>query len=160
MHLTAEEGVIDPVNSLHFDIDRIAGCILGTAIGDAAGLKREGLSRDRAIWLHGESPSPELIFGRGFCSDDTEHTVLVGLAFLRSGGEVPRFTKIFAGLLRKWLITLPAGIGLGTLKAILKSFFVGASRSGAKSAGNGPAMRAALIGILADDAQHLEELKK
>lgn len=136
----------------------IFGCILGTAIGDAVGLKREGLSRDRAIWLHGDKPAPDLIFGKGFCSDDTEHTVIVGVAYLKSGGEVEPFKRVFAKLLRKWLLTCPAGIGLGTLRAILKSFFVGPNRSGANSAGNGPAMRAGLIGVLARDEQHLKEL--
>lgn len=137
---------------------KISGCILGTAIGDAVGLKREGLSRDKAIWLHGRNPSPDLIFGKGFCSDDTEHTVLVGVAFLKSGGDVESFKRIFAKLLRRWLLTCPAGIGLGTLRSILKSFFVGPNRSGSTSAGNGPAMRAGLIGLLANSQQHLKEL--
>lgn len=136
----------------------ISGCILGTAIGDAVGLKREGLSRDKAIWLHGHHPSPDLIFGKGFCSDDTEHTVLVGVAFLKSGGNVDAFEKAFAKLLRTWLLTCPAGIGLGTLRAIVKSFFVGPQRSGSSSAGNGLAMRAGLIGLLAKDQLHLKEL--
>ena len=137
---------------------KIFGCVLGTAIGDAVGLKREGLSRDKAIWLHGDKPAPDLIFGKGFCSDDTEHTVLVGVAYLESGGDVESFKKAFAKLLRKWLLTLPAGIGLGTLRAISKSFFAGPNRSGVKSAGNGPAMRAGLIGLMANDDQHLREL--
>ena len=138
--------------------DQVFGCILGTAIGDAVGLKREGLSRNRAIWLHGSNPSPDLIFGRGFCSDDTEHTVLAGIALLKSGGDVKRFKRSFATLLRKWLLTAPAGIGLGTLRAILKSMLVGPDRSGVNSAGNGPAMRAALFGLLAKDESHLVEL--
>lgn len=138
--------------------EAIFGCILGTALGDAVGLKREGLSRDRAIWLHGESPSPDLLFQRGFCSDDTEHTVLVGCAMLASGGEVERFRDRFASDLRIWLMTLPAGIGMGTLRAILKSFFVGPKYSGAKSAGNGPAMRSALLGVLAENDTHLRKL--
>lgn len=141
-----------------FDFESISGCILGTAMGDAVGLKREGLSRDRAIRLHGDQPSPDLIFGRGFCSDDTEHTILVAAAFLRSGGNVDAFKKIFAGYLKKWLLTLPAGIGLGTLRAILKSFLVGPDNSGVFTAGNGPAMRSALLGLLARDEQHMREL--
>jgi ADP-ribosylglycohydrolase len=139
-------------------IDTIFGCILGTAIGDAVGLKREGMHRDRAIWLHGNRPSPDLIFGKGFCSDDTEHTVLVGTALLESSGEVSEFKKRFAKLLRIWLLTCPAGIGLGTLKAILKSFFFSPDHSGVKSAGNGPAMRAAILGVMARDDKHLDSL--
>lgn len=142
----------------HREFESIFGCILGTAIGDAVGLKREGLSRDRAIWLHGKKPSPDLIFGKGFCSDDTEHTVLAGVAILESNGEVNKFKKRFASLLRKWLLTCPAGIGLGTLRAIIKSFFAGPDRSGVNSAGNGPAMRAAILGVMAHDDQHLAAL--
>lgn len=139
-------------------LESITGCILGTALGDAAGLKREGLSRDRAIWLHGSHPSPDLLFGRGYCSDDTEHTLMVGCAMLKSGGEPASFQKFFAGYLRRWLLSCPAGIGLGTLRAIIKSFFVGPSRLGVGSAGNGPAMRSALLGLLARDDAHLVEL--
>ena len=145
------------MNSDSYDA-KISGCILGTAIGDAVGLKREGLSRDKAIWMHGSEPSPDLIFGKGFCSDDTEHTVLVGVSYLKSGGNIESFESIFAKQLRKWLLTCPAGIGLGTLRSILKSFFVGPKRSGSSSAGNGPAMRAGLIGLLARDQQHLQKL--
>jgi len=136
----------------------IEGCILGTALGDAAGLKREGLSRDRAIWLHGSKPSPDLIFGRGFCSDDTEHTVLIGCAMLESQGEPQRFERLMARSLRRWLITCPPGIGFGTLRAITKSFFVSARKSGVNSAGNGPAMRSAILGVLANDESQLEDL--
>ena len=57
----------------------ILGCLLGTAVGDAAGLRREGLSKRRAQRMYGQRPiRPDLLFGRGLCSDDTEHTVMVG----------------------------------------------------------------------------------
>jgi len=142
----------------HSEFEAIFGCILGTALGDAAGLKREGLSRDRAIKLHGVHPSPDLIFGRGYCSDDTEHTLMVGCAMLESGGDVELFKKRFASYLRKWVLLGPAGIGLGTLKAVLKSFIFGPDRSGVGSAGNGPAMRAGILGLLASGDSHLVEL--
>ena len=141
-------------------LESIHGCILGTAIGDAVGLKREGLGRDRAIWLHGDRPSPDLIFGRGFCSDDTEHTVIVGCALLNSNAEVARFEKYLGGYLRKWLLTLPAGIGLGTLRAIAKSFFVSRRNYGIFTAGNGPAMRSAMLGLFANDDEHLVNLNR
>ncbi len=141
-------------------LESIHGCILGTAIGDAVGLKREGLSRDRAIWLHGDQPAPDLIFGKGFCSDDTEHTVLVGCALLRSAGSVELFERVFVGYLQKWLLTAPAGIGMGTLKAVIKSFFVSPKNYGVFTAGNGPAMRSALLGLVAADDKHLVHLNR
>jgi hypothetical protein len=49
--------------------------------------------------------------------------------------------------LRGWLLSLPAGIGFATLRAILKLWLgFPLNRSGVYSAGNGPAMRVAVIG--------------
>jgi len=136
--------------------DRIAGVILGTAVGDAIGLPREGLSRRRAKRVFGEGPLEHgLLFGRGMISDDTEQTCLVGQALLESPASADRFSKSLAWRLRWWLAGLPAGVGLGTARAILK-LWCGwpPSRSGVKSAGNGPAMRAALLGAcLANDPE-------
>jgi ADP-ribosylglycohydrolase len=138
--------------------DCIAGVILGTAVGDALGLPREGLSRGRASRMFGNRPlHHELIFRRGMVSDDTEHTCLVGQALLESPDDADRFARSLAWRLRWWLVGLPAGVGLATARAILK-LWCGCvpSRSGVLSAGNGPAMRAALMGVcLGDDPGRL-----
>ncbi len=58
--------------------DAIQGCILGTAVGDAVGLPREGLSARRAARLFGSAPlGHRLLLGRGMISDDTEHTCMI-----------------------------------------------------------------------------------
>ncbi len=49
------------------------GCLLGTAVGDALGLAAEGLSRKRQQAIFPELDSYHFFFGKGFCSDDTEH---------------------------------------------------------------------------------------
>jgi ADP-ribosylglycohydrolase len=129
--------------------DRIAGTILGTAVGDALGLPREGLSRQRAQRLFGGPPlRHRFLFGRGMVSDDTEHTCMLGQALLRSPDDADGFARSLAWRLRWWLLGLPAGVGLGTARAICK-LWLGwpPSRSGVWSAGNGPAMRAALLGV-------------
>jgi ADP-ribosylglycohydrolase len=133
--------------------DRVAGLILGTAVGDALGLPREGLSAGRASRWYGELPLKHaLVFGRGMCSDDTEHTCMVAQAWLAANGDPNRFVHSFAWRLRFWLLGLPAGIGGATLKSIVK-LWVGfpTTKSGVWSAGNGPAMRAAIIGVLASE---------
>jgi ADP-ribosyl-[dinitrogen reductase] hydrolase len=81
-------------------------------------------------------------------SDDTEHTWMVAQALLAHPDDPLAFQRCLAGKLRLWLLGLPAGIGLATLRSILK-LWVGISptRSGVWSAGNGPAMRSALIGV-------------
>jgi ADP-ribosyl-[dinitrogen reductase] hydrolase len=134
---------------------RFAGLLLGTAVGDALGLPAEGLSRDRIArkwqgpWRH------RLLFGRGMCSDDTEHTLFVAQALLSHPEDPAAFQRCLAWKLRLWLLGVPAGVGLATLRAILK-LWVGfpPHRSGVFSAGNGPAMRSAMIGaFFAEDPE-------
>jgi len=62
------------------------------------------------------------------------------------------FASGFGWRLRFWLLGLPAGIGLATLRAILKLWIGFPARySGVFSAGNGPAMRVALLGVCYGD---------
>jgi ADP-ribosylglycohydrolase len=133
--------------------DVLAGVILGTAAGDALGLPREGLSARRARALWGGPPlRHRFLFGRGMTSDDTEHTCLVAQALLRQPENADRFARALAWGLRGWFLGLPAGIGKATLRACLK-LWVGfpPSHSGVWSAGNGPAMRSALLGACLED---------
>lgn len=143
--------------------DAITGLILGTAVGDAIGLPREGLSRTRAERLCGVAPLEHRLFmRRGMVSDDTEHTCMLAQALIVSGGEPKRFASSLAWRLRWWLAGLPAGTGIGTARAIFKLWFgFPAAKSGVNSAGNGPAMRSALLGVFAgDDTNRLIELNR
>lgn len=128
----------------------VAGCVRGTAVGDALGLPCEGLSPRRIRALFGGVPDKyRFVFGRGMISDDTEHTFLVWDALTVSAGDGEAFTRRLAGGLRRWILALPAGVGLATLRAGIRLVFgVSPSRSGVFSAGNGPAMRAALLGVV------------
>ncbi len=129
--------------------DRVIGCLLGTAVGDALGLPREGLNRARAQRLFGGAPLRYHFLGhRGMVSDDTEHACLTAQALLKSSGDPATFAPALAWGLRGWLLGLPAGIGFATLRALLKlSGGWSPARSGVHSAGNGPAMRAPVIGV-------------
>ena len=134
----------------------IVGCVLGTAIGDAIGLPYEGLSRRRAAKLLGAPNRHRLFFGRGMVSDDTEHTCFTAQAVIASGGDVDLFRKDLAWRLRWWLLGLPAGIGLATLKSIVRLWLgFNPRNSGVFSAGNGPAMRAAVLGAAIGDRTQL-----
>jgi ADP-ribosyl-[dinitrogen reductase] hydrolase len=126
-------------------------CLLGTAVGDSIGLPREGLSRRRARRIFGGPPLEHALFGRwGAVSDDTEHACMTAQALIASAGDPKLFARELARRLRWWLLTIPAGIGLGTLRAILKLWLgFPPDRSGVRSAGNGPAMRAAILGVFA-----------
>ncbi|HVI02251.1 MAG TPA: ADP-ribosylglycohydrolase family protein [Enhygromyxa sp.] len=135
------------------DADRLLGVLMGTAIGDAIGLPFEGLSPRRIDQRLRRGPlGHSLVFGRGMISDDTEHACMVARALLESDGDVDRFRRRFAAQLRRWLLALPPAVGLATLRACVRLCVgFGPERSGVDSAGNGPAMRAALLGVWADD---------
>lgn len=126
--------------------ESIIGCILGTAVGDALGLPGEGLSKRRLQRIYPHVNQYDFFFGKGMVSDDTEHTCMVAQSLLVAGGNVRRFTRALAWRLRWWLLPLPAGVGLGTLRAIVK-LWLGFPKPGVFSAGNGPAMRSAIIGV-------------
>jgi ADP-ribosyl-[dinitrogen reductase] hydrolase len=136
----------------------IIGCLLGTAVGDALGLPYEGLSARRGARLFPDAGRHHLVLGRGMVSDDTEHACFVAQALIRANGDVGGFTRALGRSLRWWLAGLPAGVGLATGRAIVK-LWLGWSpaRSGVHSAGNGPAMRSALLGVAFADAPETME---
>jgi ADP-ribosyl-[dinitrogen reductase] hydrolase len=130
---------------------RLEGCLLGTAVGDALGLPCEGLAP--AVVARRFQPLDRFrLLGRtGFVSDDTEQTALILEALCGPDGAdddvvVRRFRR---GLLA-WFWRLPFGVGLATVRAALR-LTVGLRRSGVSSAGNGAAMRSAILGVAIDD---------
>jgi ADP-ribosylglycohydrolase len=143
-------------------VDRVASCtgvLLGFAAGDAIGLPREGLSRRRANRLQGGMPlRHRFLCGRGLTSDDTEHACMSAQSLMASGGEPEPFARSLAWRLRFWLLGLPAAVGWATLRACGKLCLgFPPERSGVASAGNGPAMRAPILGVY--EPHDLERLK-
>ena len=138
--------------------DNILGSLLGEALGDSIGLWCERMSPRRQ-----ERFGPyrqRFLFGKGMYSDDTEHALMTAHALIVSAGQPERFVRSLAWRLRGWLLGIPAGIGLATLRSILK-LWIGfpPSRSGVWSAGNGPAMRAAILGVaFGQEPDRLREL--
>jgi ADP-ribosylglycohydrolase len=138
--------------------EKLAGVILGTAVGDALGLPFENLSRRRLRrFTQGRPLRHRFVLGHGMVSDDTEHTCMVGQALLAVSNDPERFARSLAWRFRFWLLCLPAAIGGATLRSIIKLWLgFPPSRSGVWSAGNGPAMRAALLGVcLGEDRDRL-----
>ncbi|MBL1209404.1 ADP-ribosylglycohydrolase family protein [Geminocystis sp. GBBB08] len=127
--------------------EQIRGLLIGTAVGDSVGLPAEGISRRRNQKLFREKWDQKLIFGYGMISDDTEHTIFVGNCLIACGDSEKIFVKRFAWCLKWWLFSLPAGVGLATLKSIVR-LWLGFSplKSGVYSAGNGAAMRSSILG--------------
>lgn len=139
--------------------DRVLGCLLGTAVGDALGLPFENLSSGRRARMFGPVDRYRLVCGKGMGSDDTEHTCHVARALICSNGEVEAFRRALSRSLRAWFLCLPAGAGKATISGCVRMVFgVSPTRSGVFSAGNGPAMRSAIIGVVfRDDATRLRE---
>ncbi len=133
-------------------------CLLGGAVGDALGLPFEGLSAQRTSKLfdnHYAYNLVPLIHG-GMVSDDTEHAVMTVQAFLQANGDCTKFRTYLRWHLRLWLLGLPAGIGMATGRALFKLWaFV--PNSGVFSAGNGGAMRSAVLGVMVKDMQQLRK---
>ncbi len=121
----------------------------GIYIGDCLGLPYEGLS-SRQI----EKLSPNLfkspwLHDKWFFSDDTEHACFT-LKALTEAKDVVEFKRILLREFRCWFLTLPLGIGLATMKSGFKSllYFL---PTGVRSQGNGPLMRATVIGAFFHD---------
>lgn len=130
------------------DLDAAKNCLIGTALGDSLGLVFEGMKAGRIAKF---SPLPlrqRFAFGRGVLSDDTLQSMFVAIAILRHPNSPKEAAREFGRMLRNWFLTIPPGIGLSTAKACLKLCF-GSRESGVYSAGNGAAMRAAVIGVIA-----------
>lgn len=138
--------------------NHLIGSILGTAVGDSLGLPYEGLTRDRAVRLFGPPSGQRFALGKGMVSDDTEHTCMVAQSLIACGGDVNLFLQDFSRRLRVWLVALPAGVGFATLRAVLL-LWLGRNpkRSGVYSAGNGPSMRAPILGAAIDRLDQLQE---
>ncbi|MEM7355309.1 MAG: ADP-ribosylglycohydrolase family protein [Acidobacteriota bacterium] len=121
--------------------------MLGTALGDSLGLPMEGLSPQRQKKLFPRLLRQGLVFGYGMVSDDTDHAFFVAQSLSAYADDADRFQRRLAWCLRGWLLSLPTGIGFATLRSIVLLWLgVPPGRSAVFSAGNGPAMRAPVIG--------------
>jgi ADP-ribosylglycohydrolase len=137
----------------------IVGCLLAGAVGDALGLPYEGLSPARGARLLGEPDRYRFAFGRGMISDDAEHACLAAEALIESGGDEELFAATLGRRMRRWFLCGPAGIGMATLRACGKLCLgVSPPDSGVYSAGNGPAMRAAILGAAIEDLAKLRSI--
>jgi ADP-ribosyl-[dinitrogen reductase] hydrolase len=130
--------------------DRLAGTLLGTALGDALGLPAEGMSAQAIARRFGRVDRFRLLGRTGFVSDDTEQAALVAQSLARHPDDPERCVRAFRRSLLGWFCRLPWGIGRATIRACVR-IGLGLSPSGAMSAGNGAAMRAAILGTFFHD---------
>lgn len=143
-------------------LDKFYGCLLGCAIGDSIGLPFEGLSSRRIKKLDVCPAEQCFMFGFGSGSDDIDHTIFIAQSLPASQNDGNTFARIFSSKLKTWLFSFPAGIGLATLKGIIRLWLgFTPQQSGVYSAGNAPAMRSAIIGVYyAEDQTRRNEFVK
>lgn len=129
--------------------------LTATAAGDSLGLPYEGISGPRVRKLVGERLVQKFLpLGFGMISDDTEHALITGRALVSSGGDPNEFGRSLSRRLRRWVLTMPPGVGKATLVSCLSMWFRPHQKTGRASAGNGPLMRAPIIGLFhRDDAE-------
>jgi ADP-ribosylglycohydrolase len=130
--------------------DRVLGCVLGGAVGDALGAPFEGL------WSHCIPEAPALLAGfaeyegfpRGQYTDDTQLTLATLQSVVRLGQIDPG--DIARSIARLWRSQAVVGPG-GACTAAADRFLAGThwSECGAPAgqAGNGTAMRTAALGL-------------
>lgn len=134
-------------------MERLRGVLLGTAVGDALGLPAEGMRPEAVRRRWGKLDRYRLLGRTGFVSDDTEQSALAAQALVLHPDDPEACASSFRLSLVAWLWRLPWGAGLATIRAGLKGT-AGMSQSGVCSAGNGAAMRSAVVGVfLRDDKE-------
>lgn len=129
---------------------RLTGTLLGTALGDALGLASEGLSAATIARRFGPVDRFHLLGRTGFVSDDTEQAALVAQSLARHPDDPVACAGAFRRSLLGWACRLPWGVGRATLRACAR-IALGLRPSGVMSAGNGAAMRAAIVGVFFHD---------
>lgn len=125
--------------------DRVHGCVLGLALGDAMGAPFEGGIAERLLWrIIGKTRRGEMRW-----SDDTQMSIDVIESLLAKRGVDPDDLAIRFARSYQW----SRGYGPGTAK-VLRRIAQGAdwrdanrSRYRSGSLGNGAAMRAPIIGL-------------
>ena len=130
--------------------DRLIGTLLGTALGDALGLPCEGMSARSIARRFGTVDRYRLLGQTGFVSDDTEQAALVAQSLAQHPDDVDACVRAFRRSLLGWFCRLPWGVGKATIRSCVR-IGLGISPSGVMSAGNGAAMRAAVVGAFFQD---------
>jgi ADP-ribosylglycohydrolase len=143
----------------YFVASSTVSALLGTAVGDALGVPFEGTARK---YMRRRKPTGtwsefQGFAGRGLVSDDTQQAVLVATALALHPHDVDSAVAAYKHLLIRWFFAFPFDAGRATLRACVR-VLLRRKRTGIRSAGNGAAMRSAVIGAAyADDevARHL-----
>jgi ADP-ribosylglycohydrolase len=131
--------------------DRFLGCLLGCAVGDALGAPFEGL------WSHSIPGDEELLAGfaefegypRGQFTDDTQLTLATVRSILATGEVSPAdIARSIAALWRRQEVIGPGGACTSAAHRFLRTGEWTTCGAAVGQAGNGTAMRTAVLGLV------------
>lgn len=140
----------------------IFNMINAMALGDSFGFPYENMSPALINKIKPDLKYPlNLNKIKNTITDDTEHLIMTYLSLLDSQNsqDIEKdFELSLCKRLRTWFLTLPAGIGMATLKSLFKlTVGINSSKTGVFSAGNGPLMRAPIIGAFYYDDENIRK---
>ena len=137
----------------------IEGLLVGSAVGDALGLHRRGLSRRSAASMFGlSSINYRTIPGIGLVSKDTHRMLMAMQATLRSRSQLDKFRDDFAKRLKWYLLTVPVTAGRATNVAALKLWTgVSSQLSGVASTDGNPLVSAIALATVLQGTGHSVE---
>jgi ADP-ribosylglycohydrolase len=130
--------------------DRVLGCVLGGAVGDALGAPFEGL------WSRNIPAAPALLaefaevegYPRGQYTDDTQLTIATLKSVVRLGGIEPAdIARSIARLWRTQEVVGPGGACTSAADRLLAGGHWSECGAAVGQAGNGTAMRTAALGL-------------
>jgi ADP-ribosylglycohydrolase len=137
---------------------KLSGLLRGIALGDSLGLVAEGLTRNQVSAMYPGKIDQTYCFRKGFISDDTEHALLTFYAIRDAHtGKAQSLQDSMRRQLLRWFLTFSPGMGVTTLKSCLRLLVKRnlEIRHGlpfsTPSAGNGPLVRAAVLGAMAPE---------
>lgn len=87
--------------------ERLVGCLLGTAVGDALGLLIEGLNAETIARRFGRVDRFRLLGATGFVSDDAEQAALIAQTLVRHPADPEVAVRAFRRALLGWFARLP-----------------------------------------------------
>ncbi len=142
--------------------DRFVGCLLGCAVGDALGAPYEGL------WSHSIPDEKVLLAGfgefegypRGQFTDDTQLSVATVRSIVETGEVSPaHIARSIAALFKRGEVIGPGGACLSAALTFLRTKDWTTCGAELGQAGNGTAMRTAVLGLaFLDRSESLPEV--
>ena len=136
---------LDEAHAIPVVADRLAGTLLGTALGMPWACPAEGMSARSIARRFGRVDRFRLLGRTGFVSDDTEQAALIAQSLARHPDDPDRCVRAFRRSLLGWFCRLPWGVGKATIRSCVR-IGLGLSPERGDVGRQRAAMRAGIVG--------------